>query len=120
MERSGVFADAPRLRPDIEPEYAVHPDALEFLGYILRHAAEHTQVVVTSHSTDLLDRSDIAEDSIVMVAAEYGETRFGSLSEGTRSVLRERLSTPGELMRMNQLHLDCTTVESRLPPSSVL
>ena len=46
-----------------DPENTVHPDALELLGDILRHAAEHVQVVVTSHSTDLLDRSDIAEDS---------------------------------------------------------
>ena len=114
------WKQGPHLIGIEEPEYAVHPSALEFLGYILRHAAEHTQIVVTSHSTDLLDRSDIAEDSIVTVAAKDGETRFGSLSEGTRSVLRERLSTPGELMRMNQLHLDSTTVESRLPPSSVL
>lgn len=109
----------PRLIGIEEPENAVHPDALELLGDILKHAAEHTQVVVTSHSTDLLDRSDIAEDAILTVAAEGGETRIGSLSEGTRSVLRERLSTPGELMRMNQLHLASTMVESKLRPSSL-
>ena len=109
----------PRLVGIEEPEYAVHPDALELLGDILGHAAEHTQVVVTSHSTDLLDRSDIPEESILTVAAEDGETRIGSISEGTRSVLREGLSTPGELMRMNQLHLDSTMVESKPPPSSL-
>ena len=113
----------PRQGPQLigieEPENAVHPDALELLGEILTHAAERAQVVVTSHSTDLLDRSDIAEDSIFTVAAEGGETRIGSLSEGTRSVLRERLSTPGELMRMNQLHLSNTMVESKLPPTSI-
>ena len=109
----------PRLVGIEEPEYAVHPDALELLGDILGHAAEHTQVVVTSHSTDLLDRSDIAEESVFTVAAEDGETRIGSISEGTKSVLRDRLSTPGELMRMNQLHLPSTMVESKPPPSSL-
>ncbi len=108
----------PRLIGIEEPEYAVHPDALELLGDVLMHAAEHSQVVVTSHSTDLLDRSDIAEESIFTVSAEDGETRIGSMSEGTRSVLRERLSTPGELMRMNQLHLATTMVKSERPPSS--
>ena len=107
----------PRLIGIEEPEYAVHPDALELLGDILTHAAEHAQVVVTSHSTDLLDRSDIAEESIFTASAEDGETRIGSMSEGTRSVLRERLSTPGELMRMNQLHLTSTMVKPELPPS---
>ena len=119
----GLGSQCPRQGPHLigieEPENAVHPDALELLADILKHAAEHAQVVVTSHSTDLLDRSDIAEDSIFTVAAEGGETHIGSLSESTRSVLRERLSTPGELMRMNQLHLASTMVESKLPPSSI-
>ena len=102
-----------------EPENTVHPDALELLGDILRHAAEHVQVVVSSHSTDLLDRSDIAESSIFAVSAEGGETRIGSLRESTRSVLRERLSTPGELMRMNQLHLSSPMEGSKSPPPSI-
>ncbi len=102
-----------------EPENSVHPNALKILVDILRYAAEHAQVVVTSHSTDLLDRPDIAEDSIFTAATEGSESCIGPLSEKTRSVLRKRLSNPGELMRRNQLHLADRAGESKLPPSNI-
>ena len=59
--------------------------------------------MVTSHSPDLLDRDDIPEDAIRAVAMCEGRTIIGRVDDAGRSVLKERLYTAGELMRMDQL-----------------
>ena len=89
-----------------EPEVALHPAAAGVLVDSIRDAAEHAQILVTSHSPDLLDNDEISADSIVAVVLEHGETRIGPLDEVGRSALRERLYTAGELLRMNQLDPD--------------
>jgi len=89
-----------------EPEVALHPAAVAVLADSLRDAAEHTQVLVTSHSTDLLEDPEISADSIVAVLARDGETRMGPLDEVGRSALRDHLYTAGELLRMDQLDPD--------------
>ena len=89
-----------------EPEVALHPAAAEVLIDSLRDAAEHTQVLVTSHSPELLDNQAISDDSIVAVVADHGESRIGPLDEVGRSALRDRLYTVGELLKMNQIEPD--------------
>ena len=89
-----------------EPEVALHPAAAGVLIDSLRDAAEHTQILVTSHSPDLLDDKDISADQIVAVTAESGESRIGPLDESARSALKEHLYTAGELLRMDQLDPD--------------
>ena len=86
-----------------EPEAALHPAAAGVLVDALRDAAGHAQIFVTSHSPDLLDNDDIPDDSILAVVAEHGETKIGPLGQVGRSVLRDRLFTAGELLRMNQI-----------------
>lgn len=89
-----------------EPEVALHPAAAGVLRDGLRDASEHIQVLVTSHSPDLLDNKGIPIDSILAVLSEHGETRIGPLDEPGRSVLRDHLYTAGELLRMDQLRPD--------------
>src|SRR5205814_534591 len=89
-----------------EPEVAMHPAAAGVLLDSLRDASRHTQVLVTSHSTDLLDSEEIDTDSILAVVAEAGVTRIGPLDQAGRSALRDHLYTPGELLRLNQLSPD--------------
>ncbi|MBI3977754.1 MAG: AAA family ATPase [Chloroflexi bacterium] len=86
-----------------EPEVALHPAAIGALLDSLRDASHSTQVVVTSHSPDLLDDEDIDTESILAVVAEDGATRIGPVDDAGRSVLRDRLYTVGELLRLNQL-----------------
>ena len=89
-----------------EPEVALHPAAAGVLVDSLRDAAQHVQILVTSHSADLLDSRNISDKSILAVMAEHGESRIGPLDEVGRSVLKDRLYTAGELLRMNQLDPD--------------
>ena len=97
-----------------EPETALHPAAAGVLVDALREAAGHAQILVTSHSPDLLDNNDISDNSILAVVAEHGETKIGPLDHVGRSVLRDRLFTAGELLRMNQLDPDPALSNLRL------
>ena len=74
-------------------------------------ASRHTQVLVTSHSPELLDNHRVSADSILAVEAAGGITHIASLDEVGRSVLRDRLYTPGELLKLNQLSPDPAALE---------
>jgi hypothetical protein len=69
------------------------------------------QVLVTSHSADLLDDKHVLTESILSVEHSAGSTRIGRLDKAARSTLQERLYTAGELLRMNALHPDADAVE---------
>ena len=86
-----------------EPEGALHPAAARVLTDVLCEASERVQVIVTSHSADLLDRDTISSDSILAVISDDGETKIARLDAAGRTALRERLSAAGEMLRMNQL-----------------
>lgn len=86
-----------------EPEAGLHPAAASVLFDSLIEASQLRQVVVTSHSPDLLDRDDIPENSIKAVAMCGGSTIIGGADEAGRAALRDHLYTAGELMRMDQL-----------------
>ena len=96
-----------------EPEVALHPAAAGVLIDALQDAAEQAQILVTSHSPDLLDNREIPDDAILAVVAEHGESRIGPLDEVGRSALRDHLYTAGELLRMNQLRPDPSVFELR-------
>ena len=97
---------SPRLIGLEEPETGLHPAALGILLAALREASEHSQIIVTSHSPDLLDDSSIPTDSILTVDNIAGETRIAGVDEAGREVLKKQLFTPGELLRQNQLTPD--------------
>lgn len=93
-----------------EPEVALHPAAAGILRDALRDGSRHAQVIVTSHSPDLLDASDVSAEEIVSVVAEQGKTLIAPLDEATRSALKDRLYTAGELLKANQLTPDLEAV----------
>ena len=94
-----------------EPEIALHPAAAGVLLDGLRDAADNTQVIITSHSPDLLDDKDLNPESILAVEALDGNTLIARVDEAGRSAVRDRLYTTGELLRLNQLHPDSAAVE---------
>ena len=89
-----------------EPETSLHPSASGVLLESLREASSQIQVLVTSHSPDLLDSATIDTSSILAVDMVDGATRIAPLDEIGRSSLKDRLYTPGELLRLNQLSPD--------------
>lgn len=94
-----------------EPEIALHPAAAGVLLDGLREAAEKTQILITSHSPDLLDDKDLDVNSIIAVEARNGNTAIGLVDEVGRNAVRDRLFTTGDLLRLNQLEPDLESVE---------
>lgn len=86
-----------------EPESALHPGAAGVLRTALFEASRTRQIIVTSHSPDLLDDKQVPADSILAVSHQDGETMLGPVDEASRSSIRDRLFTAGELLRLNQL-----------------
>jgi predicted ATPase len=105
----GIFQAAPAgdARPLLigleEPETALHPAATSVLLAALREGARRCQIIVTSHSPDLLDNPDIDTDSLLAVDTRDGLSRIAPVDDAGRDVLRKRLFTPGELLRLNQI-----------------
>jgi predicted ATPase len=89
-----------------EPEMALHPAAAGVLLSALRQGARYCQILVTSHSPDLLDNSDIPIEALLAVSNHDGLTQIGPIDTAGRDVLRQKLFTPGELLRQNQLAPD--------------
>lgn len=69
----------------------------------LRDASESRQVVVTSHSPDLLDMGQVTQDELLAVRSSEGTTRIARLDAAGRMALGEELFGAGELLRQDQL-----------------
>ncbi len=80
-----------------EPELTVHPGAIGLLYDYLAQAAKRSQVIVTTHSPELLDRLD-AEDVRVVRRVE-GTTTVGLMAEHQRDAVKSGLMTLGDVLR---------------------
>ena len=95
-----------------EPESALHPAAAGVLLDALREAADKTQIIITSHSPDLLDDKDLDPESILAVEARDGITVIADIDEAGRSAVRDRLYTTGELLRLDQLQPNPDSIDT--------
>jgi len=103
-----------------EPEVALHPAAVGALLDALREASQSTQVIVTTHSPDLLDSADIEAELLLAVHADKGTTQIAPVDEASREAVRKGLYTPGELLRLDQLRPDIKLLGPRPPRQFVL
>lgn len=87
-----------------EPETALHPAAAGALMDAIREGAFQTQVIVTSHSPDLIDQVD--SERLLAVQSRQGDTEIGPVDRASRDAIKQHLYSPGELLRMNQLSVD--------------
>lgn len=97
---------APTLIGIEEPETALHPAASAALREALARASIHTQVIVTSHSPDLLDDPSIQDDQILAVVSEAGESKLAPIDPASREAIRKHLFSAGELLKLGQLQPD--------------
>ena len=86
-----------------EPETAIHPAALSVLLEAMREASEHSQIICTSHSPDILDDKSISPEEIRAVAFDGGKTIIDELDDASAETLRKQLTTAGDLLRAGQL-----------------
>jgi len=62
------------------------------------------QVVITTHSPDLLDAKWIEDRHLRIVEWTDGATRVAPVSDATRQALQTHLMSAGELLRSNALN----------------
>ena len=84
-----------------EPEIAIHLGALRTLIDILQSEAADTQVVLTTHSADIIDEIDV--EAVRVVWTDGSSSRISRVSRETRAVVHDELLTVGELMRSHAL-----------------
>lgn len=89
-----------------EPEATVHPGAAEIITQVLMDAAEERQIIITTHSADLLDSKHIPDDALRVVTKEHNTTLIGPMDEMGREAIRGKLYTPGELLRAQEIEVD--------------
>lgn len=96
-----------RPRPTVlaieEPEVTMHPGAVGAITDVLRQASRWMQVIVTTHSPEVLDAEWIEDRHLRLIDAEHGFSRVRSVSGPTRQALKEHLMSAGELLRSNAL-----------------
>ncbi len=97
-----------------EPEIALHPGASEVLLDALREASEKKQLIVTTHSPDLLDLVNLDSETVLAVANSGHGSVIAPINRVNRDILREGLYSLGELLRDEQLKPDPTVTTSAL------
>ncbi len=95
-----------------EPEIAIYPAMTGVLFDEFRYPAYKAQVITTCHSPDLLEDKHLDVDSILAVEAHDGNTVIAPVDEVSRSVVRDKLFTIGELLRCDQLQPDPASIIS--------
>ncbi len=86
-----------------EPETCIHPGGLGVVIDALKVAAERTQVILTSHSPELLEAEWLTPDRLRLVTLQDRQTRIADVAAWTAATMREHLLTAGELLRSGGL-----------------
>lgn len=93
----------PALLAIEEPEASIHPGALGIVLDALRAARRKSQVVVTTHSPEVLDAKWIKDHHLRWVSWENGATRIDPVSQSVETAMRKHRFGAGELLRSNAL-----------------
>jgi predicted ATPase len=94
-----------------EPETALHPAAMRALVAALDEATLRTQILLTTHSPDLLDAEAVRPKNVRVVQMIDGQTVIGPVDEASVEIVRRDLSTLGGMERDNQLEIDLDDLE---------
>ena len=84
-----------------EPELTVHPGALRVLWDKMVEVSAHTQILITTHSPDLLDFC--SADQLRVVEKVNGDTRIGPVAAEQKAMIHKRLVAPGQLLQAEGL-----------------
>lgn len=105
---TALYQEPPRRLLAIEePELNLHPGALGVLCDVLHEASLRSQVLITTHSPDVLSHFPV--DAIRVVEKVAGETTVGVINDVQRQGIVEQLFSAGELMRIEGIRRAMTT-----------
>jgi predicted ATPase len=87
-------------RPDIialeEPELTVNPGVLRMLVESIREASEASQIILTTHSPELVDM--LNPEEVRAVELEGGKTIVNPVAQSQLRAVKENLFTLGQIM----------------------
>ena len=97
-----------------EPETALHPAAMRALVSAFDAATMRTQILLTTHSPDLLDAEEIKPENVRIVQMIDGQTVIGPIDEASVEIVRRNLDTLGGLERNDSLHIDFDDLQRQM------
>ncbi len=86
-----------------EPETTMYPGALSALSDALKYAAKHMQVVITTHSPNLLAAIRPRPQDLRFIQWKNGESRITPVAENKRREIRSQLMSAAELLETGAL-----------------
>lgn len=89
-----------------EPESTIHPGALGAVLDLIRQAGRTMQVLITTHSPELLGAKWIQDTNLRIVEWKDGASQVYLPSMASREAMQKHLMGAGELLRSNALHSD--------------
>jgi predicted ATPase len=96
---------APPLIGIEEPELTINPGLLPLVFDHLKASSKtQAQVIITTHSPELLDQLDLSE--IRVVRRSRGVTSIGDVAQHQRAGVRDELITPGEILRSGGFQIE--------------
>ncbi|MDQ2809127.1 MAG: AAA family ATPase [Chloroflexota bacterium] len=101
--------DPPTLIGLEEPETAIHPGAAEVLVDLLSEAALRSQILVTTHSRDLIDYFDVS--TLRAVGRQDGYSVITPVNATQLAVIHDGLFNAGELHRIEGLQPEAKEAE---------
>ena len=96
-----------------EPEALLHPGAVSVIRGSFLEASELRQILITSHSPELLDDKSIPGEWIRVVRRDQAGTHFEELAPATESIIRDQLFSAGELLRHGGLGVRLQPMDER-------
>ena len=94
------------------PEKGIHSRELGVCGEVLDEAALRYQVLVTTHSPDLIDELPI--DSFLVVEKEEGISKIGPLIQFQRDIVDKKFFSLGELMQNQGLFREGASLRAKV------
>ncbi|GES45087.1 chromosome segregation protein SMC [Rhizobium dioscoreae] len=86
-----------------EPEATIHPAACSVITDAIIEASRQKQIIITTHSPELIDHPSVGIENIRIVKSVDGDTTIRPADKASKEVVRKNLMTPGDLLRKNQL-----------------
>lgn len=87
---------APKLLVIEEPEQTVHPGVLSVLADAFREVAETTQLIITTHSPNLIDH--FQTDEVRVVSLDQGMTKVSRIKKTQMEAVKRGLMSMQEFM----------------------
>lgn len=103
QERENGGGNFPLLVCIEEPETGLHARAFGALLCAMQEASDIRQVIITTHSADMLDNKEITPDQILPIEMKGAASVIAPMENLTKEMLEEHLTTAGDLLRQDKL-----------------